>query len=165
MFLDEVFVPDNHLVGEAGGGWSVAGSTLTHERGVNPRQLVIHSQLVEELVHLAAERGGFEDWRLRQQLAESYLEVRLFQILNWRSLSRLAKGQALGPESSTLKLYWSEMSKRLHHHAMEMLGDAAALVVGRGRQPRERGLAALVALLPGRIDLRRHERDPAQPGG
>jgi alkylation response protein AidB-like acyl-CoA dehydrogenase len=135
VFLDQVFVPANQLVGEEGQGWRVANSTLTHERGVNPRQLVIHTQLIEELIRLAEERGGFDDWRLRQGLAESYLEVRLFQLLNWRSLGRLAKGEELGPEASALKLYWSEMSKRLHQSAMDILGDAGPLWQGSEANP------------------------------
>ena len=65
--LDDVFVPADQRVGAEGEGWRVAGSTLAHERGVNPRQLVIHTQLIEELLRLAEANGGFDDWRLRQR--------------------------------------------------------------------------------------------------
>jgi alkylation response protein AidB-like acyl-CoA dehydrogenase len=44
--LDEVFVPHERRLGPEGKGWTVANSTLSHERGINPRQLVIHSQLI-----------------------------------------------------------------------------------------------------------------------
>jgi len=135
VVLTEVFVPADRLVGAEGHGWAVAGSTLAHERGVNPRQLVIHSQLVDELLALAEERGAFDDWRRRQALAEAYTEVRLFQLLNWRSLTRLAKGEEPGPEGSALKLYWSEMSKRLHQTAMDVLGEAAPLWAGAEGNP------------------------------
>jgi alkylation response protein AidB-like acyl-CoA dehydrogenase len=128
--LDEVFVPDERLVGPDGQGWSVANATLSHERGINPRQLVIHSQLIDELLRLAESRGSFDDWRMRQQLAQAATEVRLFQLHNWRSLTRLSKGEAPGPEGSALKLYWSEMSKRLHQTAMEVLGPDAPLWQG-----------------------------------
>jgi alkylation response protein AidB-like acyl-CoA dehydrogenase len=125
--MNEVFVPDDRRVGAEGNGWTVANSTLTHERGINPRQLVIHSQLIEELLKLAEANGSFDNWRLRQQLAQAATEVRLFQIHNWRSLTRLSKGEAPGPEGSALKLYWSEMSKRLHQTAMDVLGEASPL--------------------------------------
>ncbi len=137
VVLDDVFVPAAQLVGPEGQGWSVAGSTLAHERGVNPRQLVIHSQLVAELLALAEAQGAFEDHRRRQALAEAYLEVRLFQLHNWRSLSALAKGEEPGPEGSALKLYWSEMSKRLHQTAMDVLGPAAPLWSGAHDNPGE----------------------------
>jgi len=77
-------------------------------------------------VHAAA-RGTFDDTRLRRRLAQAYVEVRLFQLLNWRSLSKLQKGLEPGPEGSVLKLYWSEMSKRLHGLALDVLGPAAPL--------------------------------------
>ena len=133
--LDEVFVPDERRVGEEGRGWSVAGSTLAHERGVNPRQLVIHAQLIEELLRLAQANGSFDDWRLRQQLAQAATEVRIFQLHNWRSLTRLSKGEQPGPEGSALKLYWSEMSKRLHQTAMDVLGRESPLWQGAEGNP------------------------------
>ena len=137
VFFNDLFVPDDCLIGPRGEGWRVANSTLSHERGTNPRQLVIHIQLLEELLRLAEERGGFDDVRLRQRLAEAYVEVRLFQLHNWRSVSRLARGLEPGPEGSSLKLYWSEMSKRLHDVGMAVLGPAAPLWRGADANPGE----------------------------
>jgi len=135
VFLTDVFVPGDQLVGGLNEGWRVANATLSHERGINPRQLVIHSQLLEELLRLAAQSGAYDDWRLQQRLMEAYVEVRLFQLHNWRTLSRLEKGAEPGPEGSTLKLYWSEMSKRLHDTALAVLGPAAPLWKGAGDNP------------------------------
>jgi len=45
-------------------GWRVANSTLTHERGVNPRTLVAHSQLLDELWKLGLENDSLDDPRL-----------------------------------------------------------------------------------------------------
>ena len=39
-------------------------------------------------------RARYDDHRLQQRLAEAYVEVRLFQLHNWRSLSRLASRAA-----------------------------------------------------------------------
>ena len=72
VFFSDVFVPDDQLVGPLHEGWRVANSTLTHERGVNPRQLVIHSQLRRRAVAARAAsrarstiRGSRRDWRRR----------------------------------------------------------------------------------------------------
>ena len=135
VFLTDVFVPGDQLVGGLNEGWRVANATLSRERGINPRQLVIHSQLLEELLRLARDNGAWDDWRLRQRLAQAYVEVRLFQLHNWRTLSRLEKGLEPGPEGSALKLYWSEMSKRLHETAMAVLGPAAPLWRGAADNP------------------------------
>ncbi len=130
VFLSGVFVPGEQLIGPENEGWMVANSTLSHERGTSPRQLVIHMQLLEELLRAAVTNGTIDDPRLGQKLAEAYVEVRLFQLHNLRSISRLAKGLEPGPEGSALKLYWSEMSKRFHDTAMDVLGDSAPLWKG-----------------------------------
>jgi alkylation response protein AidB-like acyl-CoA dehydrogenase len=135
VFLGEVFLPDDRRIGPVDQGWKVANSTLTHERGVNPRQLVIHIQLLEELLRLAEDAGAFDDPRLAPRLAQAAAEVRLFQLHNWRTLSRVAKGQPPGPEGSALKLYWSEMSKRLHDTVMAVLGPSAPLWFGADHNP------------------------------
>jgi alkylation response protein AidB-like acyl-CoA dehydrogenase len=135
VFFDDAFVPAENLIGAENDGWRVSSSTLTHERGTNPRQLVIHAQHLDELLRLAVDEGRFDDHRLQQRLADAYVEVRLFQLHNWRSLSRLEHGRELGPEGSALKLYWSEMSKRLHDTAMAVLGPAAPLWQGATDNP------------------------------
>jgi alkylation response protein AidB-like acyl-CoA dehydrogenase len=135
VFLGEVFVPDDCVIGEVDAGWRVSGSTLAHERGTNPRQLVIHSQHLDEMLKLAAERGAFDDPHMAQRLAQTFVEVKLFQLHNWRSLSRLESGQPIGPEGSALKLYWSEMSQRLHRLALDVLGPAAPLGAGATDNP------------------------------
>jgi len=135
VFFDSVFVPEDRLVGPEHGGWQVANSTLTHERGVNPRQLVIHAQLLDELWRLAIERGAFDDPRLAPRLAQAFAEVRIFQLHNWRSISRTAKGNEPGPVGSINKLWWSEMSKRLHDTVMAVLGETAPLWRGAGDNP------------------------------
>jgi alkylation response protein AidB-like acyl-CoA dehydrogenase len=134
VFFDDVFVPEDRLIGTEHDGWRVSGSTLTHERGTNPRQLVIHAQLLDELLRLAFARGDV-DHRTQQRLAQAYVEVRLFQLHNLRSLSRLEHGRPIGPEGSALKLYWSEMSKRLHETVMTVLGPAAPLWHGAAGNP------------------------------
>jgi alkylation response protein AidB-like acyl-CoA dehydrogenase len=135
VFLADVFVPEDRLIGPENEGWRVANSTLSHERGVNPRQLVIHMQLLEELLRLAETTGAFDEDRLRSALAQAYVEIRIFQLHNLRSVSRLSRGLDPGPEGSALKLYWSEMSKRFHDTAMAVVGDAAPLWKGAEANP------------------------------
>ncbi len=135
VFLTDVFVPDDRVVGPVNEGWRIANSTLTHERGVNPRQLVIHAQLVDELWRLAASRDVLDDPRIGPRLAQAYVEIQLFRLHNWRSVSRHAKGGELGPVGSINKLWWSEMSKRLHDTVMAVLGETAPLWRGAAENP------------------------------
>ncbi len=135
VFLTDVFVPEDQLIGPEHEGWRVANSTLSHERGTNPRQLVIHMQLLEELLRLAVENGSADDRATAGALAQAYVEIRLFQLHNLRSVSRLSHGLDPGPEGSALKLYWSEMSKRFQETAMDVVGDAAPLWRGATDNP------------------------------
>jgi alkylation response protein AidB-like acyl-CoA dehydrogenase len=135
VFFTDVFVPDDRLVGPLHEGWRVANSTLTHERGVNPRQLVIHSQLVDELWRLALDEGALDDPRLAPRLAQAFVEVRIFQLHNWRSISRTARAAEPGAVGSINKLWWSEMSKRLHDTAMAVIGPAQPLWRGAHDNP------------------------------
>jgi alkylation response protein AidB-like acyl-CoA dehydrogenase len=127
VFLDEVFVPAAQLVGGERDGWAIASTTLTHERGSSPRQLVIHRMLLQDLLRLA--REGVEgsaprakDPVMRQRLARHLIDVEITRLNNWRTLTRLQRQQALGPESSFVKLFWTEMSQRMHDTLMELLG-------------------------------------------
>jgi alkylation response protein AidB-like acyl-CoA dehydrogenase len=127
VFLTDVFVPDDQVVGRIGEGWRIANATLTHERGVNPRQLVVHLQLIEELARLAAEHRRWDDPATASRLAQAYAEVQLFRLHNWRAISRTARGEAPGAVGAINKLWWSEVSKRLHELVMDVLGPAAPL--------------------------------------
>ncbi len=137
VFFTEVFIPEDQIIGPENEGWRVANSTLSHERGVNPRQLVIHAQLLDELLRLASDGAMFDDHRGAQSLAEAFVEVQLFRLHNWRSISRTAKGEEPGPVGAINKLWWSEMSKRLHETVMTALGSSAPLWRGAANNPGE----------------------------
>ena len=129
VFLEEVFIPREHLVGRENEGWVIANTTLAHERGTSPRQLVIHRMLLDDLVRLAREgvdgaAPRVRDPLLRQRLAQHRTEVEITRLNSWRTLTRLARGEPLGPESSVVKLFWSEMSQRMHDTLMDLLGAA-----------------------------------------
>ncbi|HSP95718.1 MAG TPA: acyl-CoA dehydrogenase family protein [Candidatus Dormibacteraeota bacterium] len=122
VFLEEVRVPAENLVGELHRGWAIAQTTLSHERGTSPRQLVVHRMLLADLLDLARQTGAVADPIIRQQLAQAIIEVEMTRLHNWRTLTRLRRGGTPGPESSLVKLFWSEMSQRLHDTAMQVLG-------------------------------------------
>ena len=128
VVLEEVRIPRANLVGAPGQGWTIAGTTLAHERGTNPRQMVIHRQLADELLELARERlPSGAPAVLRQEIAQAWIEVEILRLLNYRTLTRLRRGEAVGAEGSVTKLFWSEMSQRLHDTAFRLLGAQSAL--------------------------------------
>jgi alkylation response protein AidB-like acyl-CoA dehydrogenase len=138
VFLEDVRIPAANLVGELGNGWSIAQTTLSHERGTSPRQLVVHRILLHELLALArrTRRGdapATADPQVRQKLAQVFIEVEMTKLHNWRTLTQLKRHGKPGPESSLVKLFWSEMSQRLHDTAMDVLGNDGQLWPGDSR--------------------------------
>ncbi len=138
VFLEDVRVPAANLVGEMNRGWQIAQTTLSHERGTSPRQLVMHRILLEALLQLAhdsryGERTAADDPVIRQKIAGIYSEVEIFKLHNWRTLTQVRRSGNPGPESSLVKLFWSEMSQRLHDVAMQILGANGQLAGGDPR--------------------------------
>ena len=94
VFFDDVFVPDDHLVGALHNGWAVANTTLAHERGTAfPfKEQVVHEVYLDELWRSRPTRGALDDVEIADALAQSFVELRVLRLHNWRTLSRLARG-------------------------------------------------------------------------
>jgi alkylation response protein AidB-like acyl-CoA dehydrogenase len=125
VFLTEVFVPGEHLVGAEGQGWSVAGSTLAHERGTSfPfKEQVVHETYLARLLQEARSNGAMEDPLVADALAQAYVELEVLRLHNLRTLTRLGRGEEPGPESSWVKLAWTSMTQHM--------AEAALMVTGR----------------------------------
>jgi alkylation response protein AidB-like acyl-CoA dehydrogenase len=126
VFLDDVFVPEECLVGGLNQGWAVANTTLAHERGTNfPfKEQVVHEVFLDELYRLAEASGRLADPEVSDALAQAYVELSVLRLHNWRTMTRLGKGVEPGAESSVVKLAWTDMSQHM--------ADAALLAVGPG---------------------------------
>jgi alkylation response protein AidB-like acyl-CoA dehydrogenase len=126
VFLDEVHVPADHLVGQLDNGWAVANTTLAHERGTSfPfKEQVVHEVYLDELYAAAAAAGRLDDPDVADGLAQAFVDLRVLRLHNWRTLSRLGRGAEPGPESSITKLAWTDMTQHL--------SDTALLVEGPG---------------------------------
>jgi alkylation response protein AidB-like acyl-CoA dehydrogenase len=121
IFFSDVEVPKENLLGEIGGGWQVAMTTLLHERGTLGFALsgVLDSQ-VRKLVTLTKKRGA-DDPIIRDRVAQEWIELQALKWTNYRSLTTLMQTGIPGPEGSVSKLHWSEQNQRLTKLAMEIL--------------------------------------------
>jgi alkylation response protein AidB-like acyl-CoA dehydrogenase len=122
IFLTDVEVPKENLLGEIGSGWQVAMTTLLHERGTLGFALagVLESQ-VNKLVALAKQRAA-DDPIIRDRVAQEWVELQALKLMNQRSLTTLMQTGIPGPEGSGSKLRWSEQHQRLTKLAMEING-------------------------------------------
>jgi alkylation response protein AidB-like acyl-CoA dehydrogenase len=132
VFLEDVFVPADHLVGELNNGWAVANTTLAHERGTAfPfKEQVVHEVYLDELYALARSRGVLDDVETADALAQVFVELRVLRLHNWRTLSRLARSEQPGPESSWVKLAWTDMTQHLSDVGLALTGKASPLWLG-----------------------------------
>jgi alkylation response protein AidB-like acyl-CoA dehydrogenase len=132
IFFTDVQVPKENLLGDVGGGWQVAMTTLLHERGTLGFALSATLDVaVRKLIALAKERN-VEDPVLRDRIAREWIELQALKYTNYRALTTLTKTGIPGPEGSASKLVWSESNQRLTKLALEILGSHAQLTNGGG---------------------------------
>ncbi len=128
LFLDDVVVPKENLLGQRGDGWKIAMHTLGHERGTAalPRQVKLRTWL-DRAVRVAAERelDGrriLDDPEAQVALARAFIGVEVLRHHAYRTVGEFLNGGAVGPDSSSVKLLMAEAEQRLAATALEVLG-------------------------------------------
>ncbi|MPY50822.1 acyl-CoA dehydrogenase family protein [Streptomyces acidicola] len=121
LFLDEVFVPDEDVIGEPGQGWRIAMSTTAEERGLTLRSPGRFMAAADRLAALWRERG--RDPLARDRVADALIGARAYQLFTYAAASRSTAGERLGPESSLNKVFWSEYDIAVQETALDLLGE------------------------------------------
>jgi alkylation response protein AidB-like acyl-CoA dehydrogenase len=118
VFLTDVLVPEDCLIGELHEGWAVARSTLAHER-LSISAGTSFGGGLEALVRGVATtpRGEVVDARLGGLIAEAQSVA----LLGLRSTSRALTG-SVGAEAAVRKLVGAENEQRVHELGMDLLG-------------------------------------------
>ena len=129
VFFENVRVPRANLLGELHAGWQVAVAALQNERGI---LYVVGMQIQlkearDRLIAFARARGAGSDPLLRQRLADVFLGTEIFRFTCQRTLDRLMRFGAPGPESAIIKLHWTQLTQAMPEAAMEILGPEAML--------------------------------------
>ncbi|MBW8797936.1 MAG: acyl-CoA dehydrogenase family protein [Streptomyces sp.] len=125
LFLDEVFVPDEDVIGEPGQGWRIAMSTAGNERGLTLRSPGRFLAAADRLRALWQARGEPE-WAATR-VADAVAGARAYQLFTYAAAARFLDGESLGPESSLNKVFWSELDLALHETALDLLGAEGEL--------------------------------------
>jgi alkylation response protein AidB-like acyl-CoA dehydrogenase len=110
VFLTDVRVPAENLLGGLNNGWMVAQTTLANERnmiGSGGTGITFSA-----ILRLARECSATEDPEFRQELAKCYTRFEILKWLGQRARARAAAGQRLGPEASVMKLFVSQRIAR-----------------------------------------------------
>ena len=130
VFFEDVFVPDAQRVGAIGAGWKVTLTGLMSERlaigGVMPAELWRNAaQMLREarLFGVSALRDG----RMRERLANLYLDAQALWLLQCRALTALSKGREPGPEMSGAKNVAAATLQSFSYFAIDLQGQRGVL--------------------------------------
>jgi alkylation response protein AidB-like acyl-CoA dehydrogenase len=134
IFLDNVAIPADNLIGAEGQGWAVAQSTLASERGLTALEFAERMrngfQLLLNDARAAAPWGGrlIDDDEIRRRLVDIHTRIETLRVLINNMLTVVLRGGGSGVEPSIIKVYHSELLRDFTGLAVEMGGVAAQYV-------------------------------------
>ncbi len=128
-FYDDVKIPLSNVVGELGGGWKTAMSTLSFERGTGfiGDQLALYER-VNQAIALAGrtrlEDGGLalDDAGIAGRLAMIKADTMAIRAMTFAQISEIEQSGGPGPKGSIMKLMVTGTSKALSQLVAEILG-------------------------------------------
>jgi alkylation response protein AidB-like acyl-CoA dehydrogenase len=140
LFLEEVRVPVENLIGPQGRGWPIIREALAHERGTLwAFDFKIRLQngaraLIDLYRQLGRDGGGRgSDVRtLRGRVAQAYIEAEVFAAHTMRTLPTLQGSKDGSMKAALQKLFGSEIQQRTQEIGMELMGSYGNLA----RDPR-----------------------------
>jgi alkylation response protein AidB-like acyl-CoA dehydrogenase len=135
VFLDNVDLPMEALIGEPGQGWKIANSSLGHERSGVAASAVRLQQNVHALKDLAKNvtRGGrpaIEDPLVQDRLGQLTASVAALSALVYANISRWSSKTERAYDAPMAKLMFSEIGVEIERFALELSGPAGILVEG-----------------------------------
>ncbi len=128
VFLTDVVVPMDNVVGGLGNGWKVATRTLTHERGAATPAVIFDRALRDVVEMLPAHLRS--DPRVREEVGAIAEAIEAYRYMSLRTLSELARNKIPGPQAAMGKLWWSQLQNRIYELGMRVLGPEAELEDG-----------------------------------
>ena len=136
VFFNDVFVPDDAVVGAPGEGWRIGRTTLANER-VSMSGGASFGPGVESLVGSVArraERGDPVPDSLHDRIGHLIAEAQSLALLGQRSTMRTLSGVDPGAGSSVRKLLGVEHEQRVQETGMALHGADAAVLDGGARR-------------------------------
>ncbi|HEX3982025.1 MAG TPA: acyl-CoA dehydrogenase family protein [Acidimicrobiales bacterium] len=128
LFFEDVFVPDDQVLGQVGSGWNVAMATAGSERGLSLRSPARYTQAALRLVGLYADRLAEDPVRTARSadtVAQAWMDAEAYRLNTLWTATRVLDGGSVGPEASANKIHWSETDLSIHRAALDLLGPEA----------------------------------------
>jgi alkylation response protein AidB-like acyl-CoA dehydrogenase len=124
VFLDDVIVPAENLVGQLNGGWRIANALLGHERLANSNPQFALMAL-ERIKTMARSNGTIADPAFAERLAAASIEVTALSAMFNHAVELTNNERSLGPEASAIKIFGSELLQSLNDLLIEAAGGHA----------------------------------------
>ena len=125
VFLDDVYVPEEAVLGEVDKGWGVAMATASAERGLTLRSPGRFTASAARLVDLYREQSSNANSDLRDSVVQAVIEAEAYRWQTFSTVTRMTDGENIGAEASMTKVFWSELDLRIHEVALAILGPTA----------------------------------------
>ncbi|MDX6431351.1 MAG: hypothetical protein QOE54_3717 [Streptosporangiaceae bacterium] len=128
VFLDDVAVPVDNVVGDEGAGWSIMRTSLGHERATAfLADEFKYRRTVDRVIDLVVSQGLDEHPLVRQDVARLESGVRTIAANSARALAAVLRGEDPGGVASVNRLVKSEFEQHMHALALRAAGPYAAL--------------------------------------
>jgi alkylation response protein AidB-like acyl-CoA dehydrogenase len=127
VFLEDVQVPEDAVLGGVGEGWRVAMTTTGSERGLTLRSPGRFVAAAQKLIELAQDRPDDVTPLLRDRITQAWMDAESYRLFTLSQVTRIVAGGSPGAESSLNKVFWSELDMRLQRTALDLLGDEAEI--------------------------------------
>lgn len=130
IFFDNVEVDVSNRLGDEGAGWAVAMATAGFERGLMLRSPARFQETARRLVQLYRdnEATASQDPAIKEAVIRAWMDAESYCLSTYQTACRLSQGGKIGAESSTNKIFWSELDQNMHAAAMSILGARAELL-------------------------------------
>jgi alkylation response protein AidB-like acyl-CoA dehydrogenase len=140
VFLNEVFVPDEYVVGELNHGFQYISEALDLERFTmfTFAPIAQRFELLTEYVRTTKRDGKLlkDDPVIRQRLAQLATQLEVARVMGLKFVFEAGKGGAAPTvQASEYKLFATELSKRLANAAMDIAGPGSQLRVKTEEAP------------------------------
>jgi len=158
VFLDDVRVPQRHLIGEENRGWYMNALALDIER-INIGAFSAYKRFLDAIVEFAKETklGGkplAQDPVVRLRLGELIVDLETLRHLSNKCVWLVMEGEASGAIASMAKVWSTELYYRMTSVAMQLMGPFGQLQKG-----------SKWAMLDGEVELGYRNTPPARFGG
>ena len=124
VFLTDVRIPSIRVIGDVDGGWRVAQTTLQSER------VAIGSGeglRFDDLRRIVSQSDARRALRFRQDVASAFTRFEILRYMGYRVQTAISQGRTPGPESSVMKLAFSQHIAATTDLLLNLEGPAGGL--------------------------------------